>query len=286
MKLLLDIAVPAITAVLLLAIGLHLSVDDFNSVRRNPLLLVCGLGAPLLLLPPIALGLLSLFEPTSAVQTGLLLIAVCPIGGISNTYSYLAGASLALSISLTACSSLLAVVTVPLLDRAIGMVVDRPLGLSAPVPLILAQLLVMLAIPVGAGMWIRFRRPALAARLEPRLKGIGFAALAVLLVLIVASAPAVFLDGLTTTVPLAAVFVVISFATGWAVAASVTGSAPDCFTIATEFATRNVAVATAIAVTLAGRVDFAYFGTTYFLTEVPLMLAAVAAFRARLPAAV
>ena len=55
--------------------------------------------------------------------------------------------------------------------------------------------------------------------------------------------------------------------------------APDRFTLATEFATRNVAVATAIAVTLLGRAEFALFATTYFLTELPLTLLAVAGFR-------
>jgi ACR3 family arsenite efflux pump ArsB len=66
---------------------------------------------------------------------------------------------------------------------------------------------------------------------------------------------------------------------GWFVG-GVTGAAcPDRFTLATEFATRNIAVATAIAVTLAGHVEFALFATTYFLTEAPLMLGAVMLFR-------
>ena len=51
------------------------------------------------------------------------------------------------------------------------------------------------------------------------------------------------------------------------------------FTLATEFATRNMAVATAIALTLAGRVEFAVFATTYFLTEIPLMLCAIVVYR-------
>ena len=51
------------------------------------------------------------------------------------------------------------------------------------------------------------------------------------------------------------------------------------FTLATEFATRNIAVAAAMAVTLAGRVEFALFATTYFLTEAPLMVGAIIVFR-------
>ncbi|MCM3880551.1 MAG: hypothetical protein ND807_10630, partial [Vicinamibacterales bacterium] len=51
--------------------------------------------------------------------------------------------------------------------------------------------------------------------------------------------------------------------------------------VATEFATRNVGVATAIAVTILGRVEFARFGITYFMTEAPMMLLVAAAFRRR-----
>jgi BASS family bile acid:Na+ symporter len=282
-KLLVDLAVPAITILLLFAIGLDLAPADFSRVRRRPGIVVLGLGAPLVLLPPIALALVALFEPPAAVLAGLLLITACPIGGISNTYSYLANASIALSVTLTALSSLLAVVTIPLLDRAFGLVLGQPLGLTAPEASMLARLLLMLALPVSFGVWVRLRWPQLAERSRPRLKRVGFGALAGLLVLIVASDPLVFVAGLRSTVPLAAVFVVASFATGWLVGTAARASAADRFTLATEFATRNVAVATAIAVTLAGRVEFALFATTYFLTELPLMLGAAAVFRARRP---
>lgn len=55
----------------------------------------------------------------------------------------------------------------------------------------------------------------------------------------------------------------------------------DRFTLAAEFATRNIAIATVIAVTMLGRTEFAVFGSVYFVTELPLMLAAVAAWRWR-----
>ena len=274
-----DLGIPAITFLVLLAVGLDLAPADFARVRRQPRVVVVGLVGPLFVLPPLALLLVVLFAPSSAVQTGLLLIAACPIGGISTTYSYLAGASTALSVSLTAGSSLLAVVTIPLLDRGFGAILGHALGFTAPLALIFAQLLLMLAVPVTLGMWVRFRRPALAVRSQRYLRAVGFGGLGVLILSIVASDPGLFLNGLRSTVPLAALFVVASFATGWLVGQATGTSPQDRFTLATEFATRNVAVAAAIAVTLAGRVEFALFATTYFLTEMPLMLGAIAAFR-------
>lgn len=97
--------------------------------------------------------------------------------------------------------------------------------------------------------------------------------------LIVASDPIVFLNGMGNTAPLAATFVATSFLAGWLLGAAAGASSPDRFTLATEFATRNVAVAAALALTLAGRVEFAFFATAYFLTEIPLMLGATVVYR-------
>ena len=100
-----------------------------------------------------------------------------------------------------------------------------------------------------------------------------------MILLIVASDPAAFVSGLSDTVPLGATFVAASFFAGWLIGTASGASSPDRFTLATEFATRNMAVATAIAVTVAGRVEFAAFAATYFLTEIPLMLCAIGVYR-------
>ena len=108
MKTLIDIAVPGLTFILLVAVGMDLTVADFARVRRQPLVILGGLLAPLVLLPPIAVGLIRVFAPAIDVSAGVLLIASCPIGGMSNTWSYLARASTALSVTLTGLSCLFA----------------------------------------------------------------------------------------------------------------------------------------------------------------------------------
>ncbi len=83
----LDLAIPAITFLLLTAVGLDLTLEDFDRVRRCPRVVVAGLGGPLLLLPPLALLLIGVVRPSPEVEAGLLLIAACPVGGLSNTHS-------------------------------------------------------------------------------------------------------------------------------------------------------------------------------------------------------
>jgi bile acid:Na+ symporter, BASS family len=281
MKTLLDIAVPTMTFVLLVGVGLDLTREDFVRLRRRWAVVLLGLLAPLALLPPIAIGLTWVFQPPPDVAAGLFLVAACPIGGISNSYSYLARASTGLSVTLTGLSCLLASVTVPAIGRAFELTLGQPFDLAAPVPLLVAQVVLMLGAPIVLGMWIRRRSPDFAARHRLSFQRLAFTGLGIILALVIANDPKLFLSGLPTTVPLAAAFVVCSMGAGWMTAATVTTDRRDRFTLAAEFGTRNVAVATAIAVTLLGRIEFARFATTYFLTEVPLMLLAVALFRRR-----
>jgi BASS family bile acid:Na+ symporter len=274
-----DIAVPAITFLLLLTAGSDLTPADFDQVRRRPALVVAGVLAPVAILPLIALSLIALVRPSPSIESGVLLIAACPIGGISNTYSYLARASTALSVTLTGLSCVLAAATMPMLGVVFAMASDRALELSAPVELLIAQMLLMLALPVGLGMWIRHRWPELTRNLRASLQRAGFTALGILLLVVVLDDAARFARELPRTVPLAALFVFFCFAVGWLVGRVLDADRADRFTLAAEFATRNVAVATAISVTVLGRPEFATFAATYFLTEVPLLLIAVGAFR-------
>ncbi len=265
--------------ILLAAVGLDLTASDFARVRRQQALVAVGLLAPLVILPPIAIGLTRLFEPGPAVTASLLLIAACPIGGISNTFSYLARASTALSVTLTGLSCIAASVTIPLVGKGFEWVLERPLGLSAPIPLLIGQLVLVLGVPLTVGMVVRRRAPDLAERCGPAMRRLAFIGTGVVLVLIILDAPNAFVAGLGTTAPLAAAFVLSSMGAGWMTAMLVTQDRRDRFTLAAEFGTRNVGVAMAIAVTLLGRVEFAQFAVTYALTEIPLMLIAIALFR-------
>jgi BASS family bile acid:Na+ symporter len=282
-KAFIDIVVPATTFALLVAVGMDVTSEDFSRVRRQWGLVLVGLLAPPLLLPLLAFGLLALVETPPDVAAGVLLVAACPIGSISNGYSYMARASTALSVTLTGLSCALAVATIPLAGAAFGVVLGQPFGLQAPPGLLATQLLLVLGLPVAIGMLVRWRSASLAGRYAPGLQRGAYLGVAVLLVLIVMEDPLAFGSSLRTGLPLAAAFVAGSTALGWLTAAACTSDRRDRFTIAAEFGARNVGIATAIAVTFLGRVEFARFAATYALTEIPILLAAVALFRRSAP---
>ena len=280
MKAVLDVTIPLITGLLLMAVGLDLTVRDLAGVRGQARIVAIGLLAPVAALPFVALATIAVFQPPPVTASSLLLLAACPIGGISNTYSYLARASTALSLTLTGLSCLFATVTIPLLTRLFEVTIGRPLGFQVPPAVLVLQVVVMLGVPVALGMVCRRVWPRFAEERRHETQAAGFVLLALLIVFVVWSQADVFLRGLPRMVPLAATFITCSFAVGWSTGLIGRASRRDRFTLAAEFSTRNVAVATAIAVTLLHRPEFAVFATTYFITEVPLMLIAIRVFRA------
>jgi BASS family bile acid:Na+ symporter len=279
MKHVIEIAVPAITFVLMTVVGLSLTPDDFGSVRRRPGIVVAGLVGPVFLLPPIALALIEVLAPPPEIRTGLLLIAACPMGAISSSYTYLARADTALSVARTVLSCLAAVVTIPILSHVYHLVLDRPFGFGVPQATLATQLLLILTAPVALGMAVRRFAPASARRHERHLWAVGVLALALLIALVIADQHDLFLLQLRGIVVVAAAMTTAALAAGLLVGWLCRAGRQDRFTLGVGFATRNVAIATAIAVTILGRIQFAVFASTYFLVEVPIVLLAIVVFR-------
>ena len=212
-------------------------------------------------------------------RSGLLLLAVCPVGGVSNTYNYLARASTALSVTLTAMSCFLAVVTMPLLARIFEAALGRPFGFKAPAGLVALQILAMIVLPVAAGMTLRARAPGFAASHDTAFRRLAFACVALLLGFVVVAERERFLTNLAASTGAALLFVVLAMGAGFLVSLLAGADRRERFTLSVEFATRNTPIAAAVAITLLGDTRFAVFAATYFVAEAVPILAAVAAFR-------
>jgi len=279
LKTVLDFAIPACAILVMTVVGLDLTRADLARVATRPRLVVAGLVGPLALLPPVALFVLAAVPMPAEIGAGLLLVAVCPVGGISNAYNYLARAATALSVTLTAASCVAAVVTMPLLTRGFELALGRPLGYKAPVGLLAAQVLAMLVLPVALGMTVRARAPGFAVRYEKTFARIAVCGLALLLGFILVSEWDRFVTNLAATSAASALFVLLAMAAGCGVASLAGADRRERFTVSVEFATRNCAIAAAVAITLLGDTRFAVFATTYFFTEAALVGVAIVAYR-------
>ena len=268
----LELASWVITQLLLVAVGMDLRVADFRSVRERPGMIAAGVLLPPLLLPWVALALVGLLHPSPAAARGLLLLTACPIGGIATTYSMLARANPALSVSLAATSCLTALLTMPLvltgLDLAGG-------GWQAtPAVTLLHHLAVLLAPPIVVGMGVRAVWPDWAARRQPHVQGLAFVLVVVLLAGLIAGATRSAEFGWRSALLLALAFVVVAFVLGGLSAVLLGGTPADRFTFAAEFGTRNVAIGLAASLAMGMARDFAWLGALYLAVEIPFMLTA------------
>lgn len=108
-----QIFLPLSLAFIMFSMGLELTIKDFKRVAVQPKDFVVGAISQMILLPLVAFGLLSFWSIEPALAVGVMIIAACPGGVTSNLMTYLARGDTALSVSMTAIISLLAVVTLP-----------------------------------------------------------------------------------------------------------------------------------------------------------------------------
>ena len=98
-----------------------------------------------------------IFSPEASIVSGMILIAACPGGALSNYYTYLAKGDVAFSISLTILSTLLSFVTLPLfIEAGFSLLLDTASMIEVPVAQLVSQLFFLLLIPVCCGILVRF----------------------------------------------------------------------------------------------------------------------------------
>ena len=174
------IVLPILT-LLMFDLGLSLRFEDFGKVFRQPWPLVIALFGQLVLLPVIALGLAWAFHLTPVFFIGIVLIACCPGGSSSNVFTKLAGGDVALSVTLTALSSIITLFTIPLVMSWATTLVGESVGISLPVGNLIKQNLVLMLLPVLLGIGFHYASPKAAEKTDKVLGKLAFPLLLVLI---------------------------------------------------------------------------------------------------------
>ena len=125
-KTFIDISIPILVFFTMIVVGLDLTIDYFGRVMRKPRAVVIGTLGQFVLLPLVAILLIYTLKPKPNILSGILLIAACPGGAISNFYVYLARSNTALSVTLTAVSCILAAITMPALMNVYKLYLSNP----------------------------------------------------------------------------------------------------------------------------------------------------------------
>lgn len=162
------VILPVSLAIIMLGMGLTLVTDNFKKVAQYPKAALIGLTNQLLLLPVIGFILALLFNLTPPMAVGLMIIAACPGGPTSNLISHVSKGDIALSISLTAITSILTVFTIPvILSYALSYFTENStVQIELPIIDTIIQIMGITIIPVTIGMTINHFFPKFAKRME------------------------------------------------------------------------------------------------------------------------
>ncbi|HWB94709.1 MAG TPA: bile acid:sodium symporter family protein, partial [Puia sp.] len=132
---------------IMFGMGTELSVQDFRNVIRMPKGILIGVVCHYTIMPLVSLLVVTLFHFPSEIAAGIILVGCCPSGLASNVMSYLARANLALSVSVTAISTLLAPFLTPLLMKLLaGQYVDVHVGAMV------WDIIQIVILPIAAGL--------------------------------------------------------------------------------------------------------------------------------------
>lgn len=233
--------VPLLT-IIMLCMGLTLSIHDFRNVLARRKALVVGVILQFSVMPIIALLIAQLFGFDAELTVGMLLVGSVAGGTSSNVMCYLAKGDTALSISMTAISTLLGVLLTPLL---VALLVGQ--SIDVPVQSMLISLLQVVVAPVLLGVVLNYVASKWVHKLEPVLPLFSMMAI----VLIIAIVVALNADNIAHIGGIVAVAVILhnscGLLLGYGITALMGFDKKTCRTIAFEVGLQNSGLATALA---------------------------------------
>ncbi len=161
------VLLPIALAIIMLGMGLSLLPEDFQRVSKYPKAVSIGLISQLIILPIIGFLIAKVVPMPPAIAVGLIILALCPGGPSSNLITYLAKGDVALSVTLTALSSIITVFTIPTFaNLALQYFIGRTATIALPIGSTMLQIFLITLLPIGLGMFLRQIFPELALRLE------------------------------------------------------------------------------------------------------------------------
>ncbi|MXP23536.1 bile acid:sodium symporter family protein [Gordonia sp. HNM0687] len=246
----LSLLMKVLIAFILFGVALDSRPSDFRNVLRRPIALAATLGTQYVLMPAVTLGVIAIMNPNPTVALGILFVACCPSGTLSNLFTHRSHGNVTMSVSLTTVSSALCVVLTPLSFALWGGMSSDVSALLEDIQISISDMLVevgiMIAVPFALGMLVARRYPgfALAAR-----KPVDIATLVVLLMIAVggfAGQASALITGLSAVLGVVLVQNVLSLSIGYGVARACRLPVADARAVAFESGVRNSALSLAL----------------------------------------
>ena len=252
--------------IIMLGMGLSLMVDDFKRIVQRPVAVIGGLVLQLVVLPLIAFGIAYILHLPDFIAVGLIILAACPGGATSNLITHLAKGDTALSVTLTALSSFITIVSIPVV---INIGLETFLGSGNTIQLDVAdtikKILLVSIIPVVLGMALRRFFPLLATKAEKPVRIASAILLFVIIIGIVVKEKENIITYFAQAGIAALLLNVLSMAVGFGGAKLLKLNTAQATSISIETGIQNGTMAIAIAVGILHRSDFSIAAGVYSL---------------------
>jgi len=245
------VALPLILAFIMFSLGLGLRKQDFTRVLKFPKAFGTGALNQLLLLPLLAFGLAEAFNFPPEIAVGVMILSFCPGGVTSNVLTRIGKGNTPLSISLTAITSLISIITVPIL---VALSVRHFMGVDGPkvdIASLGITMFLITAVPVALGMLLTGTAPKMVEKIS---KGVSRTAIILFVIIIVAALAknwAVFYGNLPTLGPALVLLNIAMLALGLITSRLMKLDAVDATTISIESGVQNGTLGIAVGAIIA-----------------------------------
>ena len=244
--------------------GLSLTLDDFKRIIKFPKAIIVGLTNQLVILPLIGYILTTSFDVSPSVAIGLMILAACPGGPTSNLIAHLSKGDTALSVSLTAISSVISTVTIPfIVNFALELHLNEGQIIQLPVIKTIAQIFIIVIIPVAIGMYVNKKNESFAERMEKPVRKLSTVVLVLVIMGIIIKERENMGEYFEQAGLISYSLNIISMLIGFLSAKALSLSKKQAISISIEAGIQNGTMAIMIATTLLGNTEYAVAPAIY-----------------------
>ncbi len=230
-------------AVIMFGVALGLTIDDFKRIAKNPKPALIGILSQFFVLPALTFLLVIIAKPAPSIALGMILVAACPGGNISNFISKIAGGNPALSVTLTAFSTGLCLFLTPFNLQFWGSLYEPTNALLKEVSVspteVFQTVIIILGIPLILGMALKAWKPALSTKLAKILTPISILIFAGLVVVAFLNNVDLFVEYMHLVVFLVFLHNAIALSSGYFLGSIAKLSRPDRRSLAIETGIQN-----------------------------------------------
>ena len=264
---LIQVAIPASVFIIMICLGMGLRPENFRQVFAFPRAILTGIAGQMILMPAMAFAVAAVLgKDNLTLQIGLVLLASCPGGPLSNSFVYLGRGRVDLSVCMTAVNGFLALLTTPII-ASLGIAVFAGENTDIQLPLLktILQIFLIAILPVIIGMIIHHRFPRFCHDNQGLAKVVSLILLIFHLSLVVVTNFSIIMESFHIFFFPAFIYCVLALALGYLAAMIMRLDRDIRFTIGIEVGLQNVVLAILIANVILKRPDFALFIFTYGL---------------------